>query len=193
MPTATTETITLSIKSLKPSLVFSLACPSTSTISSLKALLAEQNASAPAPELQRWILKGKGMGDDKLLREFTVKNGAVVNLMIVKPAAGSLSNDEPAVPALTLTSESQKPSISVAIPAVEPTPAPSHRDIVLASPALWVDTLALLRKHFGASDEGERAAAATFESWLSSSMDKISASDKAMIREKTGISVMGGL
>jgi hypothetical protein len=144
-------------------------------------------------EQQRWILKGKAMGDDKLLREFAVKDGDVVNLMITKAIVPiAKASDEPEVPELTLT-DSTKPSISIAIPAVASTAsAATPYDQVISSPELWVETLAMLRKHFGGTEEGEHNAATTFEAWLSASIHHISASDKAMIREKT-LSAMGGV
>lgn len=133
------------------------------------------------------------MGDDKLLREFAVKDGDVVNLMITKAAAVVAKvSDEPEVPELTLT-DSTKPSISIVVaPVVPALPLATPYDHVISSPNLWIETLATLRKHFGGTEEGEHNAATTFEAWLSASMNHISASDKAMIREQT-LSAMGGV
>lgn len=136
------------------------------------------------------------MGDDKLIREFAIKDGAVVNLMITKAVAKTEEDgDEP--PSITLTtggSGSGSPKLSLAIPATPVTaPAKLPADVVISSPALWIDVLALLRSQFADSPEGERNAVSTWESWLSASIDRISASDKALIRERAKVSAMGGL
>ncbi|GAA5989457.1 hypothetical protein JCM10908_000482 [Rhodotorula pacifica] len=84
---------TLTLKSLKPPLALPLSASPTSTIGDLKAQLAREHAGkAPSPEKQRWILKGKAMGDNKLLKEFAVApppGETVINLMITKAAATS--------------------------------------------------------------------------------------------------------
>lgn len=120
------DTVQLTIKSLKPPLTFTLSAAPTATIVSLKQQLADSQSSkgAPAVEGQRWILKGKSMGDTKLLKEFNVQDGAVINLMVTKSSvalppptasttstanAGTSSDDPeevstaPAVPSLTLS------------------------------------------------------------------------------------------
>ena len=100
-----TETVyNLTIKSLKPPLALALAASPTATIGDLKARLAEQYpGQAPAAETQRWILKGKAMGDNKLLKEFAVApKDTVINLMITKaapPSAPSLRSPAPAAAA----------------------------------------------------------------------------------------------
>lgn len=134
------------------------------------------------------------MGDDKLLREFGVKNGDVVNLMISKAApataSASTTSDEPVVPPLTLTeptSALSKPLESVVLPVGA---AQSHSDKVIASPAFWIDVLALLRRQFGNTVEGERNAVSTWETWLTGSLPRISPSEKAMIRQQTGLLAM---
>jgi len=135
--TTADNTIELTIKSLKPPLTFTLSASPTSTISSLKQQLADSNQSkgAPGAESQRWILKGKSMGDSKLLKEFNVQDGAVINLMINKstpappPPPSTSTSDDPAesqagsssttgVPSLTLSEPSSTPSSSNPPPAV---------------------------------------------------------------------------
>lgn len=123
------------------------------------------------------------MGDGKLLREFAVEDGAVVNLMV---KAG--------IPELTLTTDAvsadpRTPALSLVIP---PTPLAIVSDSnPFSSPALWVEAHGLLRRHFG----DDNKAAVAFEAWLSGSMaaGSISASEKAKIREATGLSAMGGV
>lgn len=55
----------------------------TDTIAQIKAQLAAV-PSAPPVDAQRLLLKGKALADAKLLREYAVKDGDTVNLM-VKP------------------------------------------------------------------------------------------------------------
>lgn len=80
----------LTIKCAKPHLSLELSASATATIGDLKASLARTYPDrAPAPDAQRWILKGKSMGDNKLLKEFNVQDGTVVNLMVTKSAAAA--------------------------------------------------------------------------------------------------------
>lgn len=122
------------------------------------------------------------MGDAKLLREFAVEEGAVVNLMIKASV----------VPDVTVTTGDSDdpqtvPALSIEIPA-EPTTDPFATK--LSSPQLWIDAYALLQKQFGTEGvEAQRV----WELWLEGSLSHISASDKALIRERVGITAMGGL
>ncbi|GAA5867276.1 hypothetical protein JCM8547_003144 [Rhodosporidiobolus lusitaniae] len=109
------ETISLTVKSLKPPLSFTLSARPTSTIADLKAQLAKSESAAPPPEAQRWILKGKAMGDSKLLKEFPVEAGSTINLMVTKVASPSPS---PAPPAASSSSTSDDPSDAHAVPAL---------------------------------------------------------------------------
>ncbi|KAI5475496.1 hypothetical protein MNV49_001310 [Pseudohyphozyma bogoriensis] len=202
--TSSTELINLTLKSLKPPLVFTLAAAPTSTILSLKHQLSAAEPTAPPPESQRWILKGKALGDGKLLKEFEVKDGAVVNLMIkagsaaATPAATTpaMEVDEPAVPALTIstptsstdpTSTSPKPALHIET-AFAPSPStPAHPG---AEPELWIEAYELLKKHFGGD---EKKAVEGWEGWLGASQAWFTPAQKALIREKVGISAMGGV
>lgn len=160
MPAAD-ETVKLTVKSLKPALSFTLAARPTATVADLKKQLAAAEVDAPAPEQQRWILKGKAMGDGKLLREFEVQDGAVVNLMITKapaPAAAvaassssaststaAASPSSPGVPSLTLSepstsSSSNPPQVSLAkdldaLPLSTSSTSPAHPEHAGLSPA----------------------------------------------------------
>ena len=59
----------------------------TDTIQAIKAQLASE-AGAPPADVQRLLLKGKALADAKLLKEYDVKDGDTVNLM-VKPGFAS--------------------------------------------------------------------------------------------------------
>lgn len=71
------------IKSLKPLKTYTLAVQSSDTIADIKSYLASQ-PRAPPVDVQRLLLKGKALADAKLLREYNIKDGDTVNLM-VKP------------------------------------------------------------------------------------------------------------
>ncbi|GAA5907865.1 ubiquitin family protein [Sporobolomyces salmoneus] len=161
---ASDEQIQLTIKSSKPPLTFTISASPTSTILSLKQQLADSHSSkgAPAAEGQRWILKGKSMGDQKLLKEFSVQDGAVINLMVTKtvppPSSSSATttttNDDPeeataqAVPSLTLSEPSASESSSSQTTAtMKPTisldnlPPPSHTNASVHSSAAYRDRI----------------------------------------------------
>ncbi|GJN89376.1 hypothetical protein Rhopal_002356-T1 [Rhodotorula paludigena] len=123
------QTVALTVKSIKPALTFSLAARPTATIADLKAQLyaAEQGKGAPTPEAQRWILKGKAMGDTKLLKEFAVEDGTVVNLMVTKPTAPAASSapapsSTPAAP--SLVPAASVPALTLSEPGASTPPAP---------------------------------------------------------------------
>lgn len=77
------EPIPLTIKSLKPALVFELNCSPTSTIAELKQQLIKSNSTAPSIDTQRWLYKGKALADNKLLKEYdSIKPNETIHLMI---------------------------------------------------------------------------------------------------------------
>lgn len=73
--------INITFKSTKPPQLFTLAVQPTDTVSEVKALLASQ-PNAPPTEAQRLLLKGKALADAKLLKEYGVKEGDTINLML---------------------------------------------------------------------------------------------------------------
>ncbi|KAG2117263.1 uncharacterized protein F5147DRAFT_671956 [Suillus discolor] len=73
--------ISITFKSTKPPQSFTLAVQPTDTVSEVKALLASQ-PNAPPAEAQRLLLKGKALADAKLLKEYGVKEGDTINLML---------------------------------------------------------------------------------------------------------------
>ncbi|THH26395.1 hypothetical protein EUX98_g7794 [Antrodiella citrinella] len=75
--------IDITIKSTKPAQSYSLSVQSTDTIATIKSQLASRPGAPPA-DVQRLLLKGKALADGKLLKEYDVKEGDTVNLM-VKP------------------------------------------------------------------------------------------------------------
>ncbi|KZT25690.1 hypothetical protein NEOLEDRAFT_1064568 [Neolentinus lepideus HHB14362 ss-1] len=79
----THSSITITFKSIKPPKSYTLSVSPTDSISSIKAQLAAE-ATAPPADAQRLLLKGKALADNKLLREYSVRDGDTINLM-VKP------------------------------------------------------------------------------------------------------------
>lgn len=80
---SSSDTIELNFKVTKPAFTFNLVVSPTDTISSIKEQLSTQPGAPPA-EAQRLLLRGKALADNKLLREYPVKKGDTVNL-ILKP------------------------------------------------------------------------------------------------------------
>ncbi|KAG2041243.1 ubiquitin family-domain-containing protein [Suillus americanus] len=79
--TPSAASISITFKSTKPPQSFTLAVQPTDTVSEVKALLASQ-PNAPPAEAQRLLLKGKALADAKLLKEYVVKEGDTINLML---------------------------------------------------------------------------------------------------------------
>ncbi|GAA5960751.1 hypothetical protein JCM3765_007320 [Sporobolomyces pararoseus] len=219
---ASDDKIQLTIKSLKPPLTFEISASPTSTIHSLKQQLADSHGSkgAPGVEGQRWILKGKSMGDQKLLKEFNVQDGAVINLMVTKTAAvpttTKSSSDDPeeataqAVPSLTLsepsastssssdsTASTTKPSISLDnLPPASPSSASAHSSAAyrerIQQPELWEEIRSLLEKRFEGVENKDAECQQAWEAMLGGCQEWIDPGKKALIREKVGYSAMGG-
>ncbi|KAJ3719047.1 hypothetical protein DFJ43DRAFT_1042816 [Lentinula guzmanii] len=84
-PGSSSVTINLLIKSTKPPITYTLSgIHPTDTIAAIKQHLSSTNPTAPTPDAQRLLLKGKALADTKLLKEYPVKDGDTINLM-VKP------------------------------------------------------------------------------------------------------------
>jgi len=102
-----TPGINITFKSIKPPASYSLSVHPTDTISTLKSQLANSHPSAPPSDAQRLLLKGKALADNKLVKEYSIKDGDVINLM-VKPG----TNWDPSnpIPRPTNTTFSPSPS-----------------------------------------------------------------------------------
>lgn len=118
---SSSEPIPLTIKSLKPALVFNLNCSPTSTIAELKQQLIKSNSStAPSIDSQRWLYKGKALADNKLLKEYdTIKANETIHLMIkastttpssVLTAPNPSESDDPTTPKANVLSSSTSDS-----------------------------------------------------------------------------------
>ncbi|KAF9525074.1 hypothetical protein CPB83DRAFT_860246 [Crepidotus variabilis] len=95
---SSSASLSLVFKSLKPPATYTLSVQPTDTIATIKTQLATL-PSAPPSDAQRLLLKGKALADGKLLREYTIKDGDTLNL-VVKPGF----NWDPSAPSAT-TSE----------------------------------------------------------------------------------------
>ncbi|KAK7676400.1 hypothetical protein QCA50_011465 [Cerrena zonata] len=81
--TSAAGAVKLTFKSLKPAQSYTLSVSLADTIAVIKSQLANE-AGAPPADVQRLLLKGKALADAKLLKEYDVKDGDTLNLM-VKP------------------------------------------------------------------------------------------------------------
>ncbi|KAF5380248.1 hypothetical protein D9757_008231 [Collybiopsis confluens] len=116
-------TLNLTIKSTKPPVTYALAgIHPTDTIAAIKQHLFATHPTAPAPDAQRLLLKGKALADNKLLKEYTVNDGDTINLM-VKPGvewnAASVASPVPK------SATSQTPQLSSNSSLLEGTPTSS--------------------------------------------------------------------
>ncbi|KAI0701074.1 hypothetical protein BC835DRAFT_1411677 [Cytidiella melzeri] len=99
--------ISITVKSTKPAWTYTLSCHPTDTIATIKTSLASL-PGAPSADSQRLLLKGKVLSDAKLLKEYDIKDGDTVNLMVRSgslwnPSATTSSPTESTPPAITTT------------------------------------------------------------------------------------------
>ncbi|KAH9478630.1 hypothetical protein JR316_0009087 [Psilocybe cubensis] len=99
---SSSASLSVTFKSLKPPFAVTLPVHPTDTISAVKLLIAAQPHAPPA-DAQRLLLKGKALADNKLLKEYTIKDGDTVNL-VCKPGVNwdpTAPTPTPAPPATT--------------------------------------------------------------------------------------------
>lgn len=95
---ADSAVIALTFKSLKPALTYSHPISLTDTILSIKEELHTLHPNdVPTAENQRLLLKGKALADQKLLKEYNIKEGDTVNLMFKAPPPVKQTADVPLV------------------------------------------------------------------------------------------------
>ena len=121
------------IKSLKPLKTYTLAVQSSDTIADIKSYLASQSG-APPVDVQRLLVKGKALADAKLLKEYNIRDGDTVNLM-VKPGYDwnqpaerpklEIPAPEPEPPSVTLEPEATGPGRHRRVPSVILSPSPN--------------------------------------------------------------------
>lgn len=76
------DIISITVKSLKPSLTFPVKAHITDSVADLKQLVSSSTSSAPPASAQRLLLKGKALADAKLLKEYDLQDGATVHVML---------------------------------------------------------------------------------------------------------------
>ncbi|KII87788.1 hypothetical protein PLICRDRAFT_42284 [Plicaturopsis crispa FD-325 SS-3] len=208
---STSDSITITFKSAKPPQSFKLPVQPTDTIAAIKSLIATQ-PNAPPASSQRLLLKGKALSDAKLLKEYDVKDGDTVNLM-VKPGEATAS---PTINTPPPDSTPSKPSKHQRIPSVVLSPSPSASsplnepkplDITLTldvppapldshstyhttivDPTYWLKLHDFLKSQF----LNEHDALLAFEDYLRASKGMLSANEVAKIRDEVGVVGMAG-
>jgi ubiquitin-like protein 4 len=123
--------IQITFKSTKPPKSYTLSVQPTDPISSIKSQLAATESGAPPSDAQRLLLRGKVLADNKLLKEYQVRDGDTVNLM-VKPGF----DWDPSKPSNTTTTTTTTMSDSAlsTSPAPSPVDSPSKPHVQLSIP-----------------------------------------------------------
>ena len=184
---------------------FCITASTLDPISHLKELVSKSSTSAPCPDSQRLLLKGKALVDSKLVKEYPIEDGSVLTLML-KPSttsttptpASTSSKPESNVqsrgpPALTITTETNNiPNEAVpvtdgdiSVPPSGPPPqvcsAEFHRTI--SDPKYWQRLHALCVSDFTFEDDADAA----WETFLVSMKGRLSAGEAAKIRDVVGV------
>ncbi|KAI0034663.1 hypothetical protein K488DRAFT_44989 [Vararia minispora EC-137] len=126
--------LSVSFKSSKPPFAATLDISPADSIASIKAHIAAQ-PDAPPAEAQRLLLRGKALSDTKLAKDYDIRPGDTVNIM-VKPGfapAPPLVAPKPTQPAdssLALPTDAPRKRSHGRIPSVvlSPSPSPSTDD-----------------------------------------------------------------
>jgi len=141
---ATTDIISVTFKVSKPAKSFTLPVSTADPISAIKIALASQPGAPPA-DAQRLLLRGKALADGKLLREYPVKSGDTINLMLrpgfewnweAPPVTPAKGKDKEVDPSMQLDPDSRSRSVSRTpshsrIPSVVLSPSPSSPSLTM--------------------------------------------------------------
>lgn len=120
--------ISVTFKSTKPVQSYTLDVQPTDTIAQIKAQLAAV-PGAPPTDVQRLLLKGKALADAKLLREYAVKDGDTVNLMVKPGFLWDPTNVPPPPP------KEEKGEDIVLLPSPEPRRGHGRTPSIVLSPS----------------------------------------------------------
>ncbi|KAF7316455.1 Ubiquitin-like protein [Mycena indigotica] len=129
--------LSLTFKSLKPAASYTIAVHPTDTIAAVKAALSSQPGGPPV-DAQRLLLKGKALADAKLVKEYPIKDGDTVNLVLktVAPAPTITASSTPPtmdpgkLPTLSLDPPAQTSARKhQRIPSVVLSPSPSSETV----------------------------------------------------------------
>jgi len=218
---ASSEPLTLTFKSLKPPVSYTIVVHLTDTIAAVKARLAGQ-PSGPPVETQRLLLKGKALADAKLLKEYSIKDGDTVNLALktlpTTPPMATESAPAAQPPSIHLASPTPtQPRKHQRIPSVVLSPSPSSEtsgagsggDIMLtldaATESLPASELSSYHATIAQPEYWERLLAylrsefkndadaqVAFEDYLRASKGSLTAHEIAKIRDHVGVIGMAG-
>ncbi|KAG8907633.1 hypothetical protein FRB99_003095 [Tulasnella sp. 403] len=121
--------ISIVVKSTKPSLSFPLTVNSTDTIAQIKELLAKEHPRAPPANIQRLLLKGKVLSDNKLLKEYPIASSiatpTIITLM-TKPGSTWTGEEKSATTAPVESAIVTTEPESFAQPSPTRLPPPAH-------------------------------------------------------------------
>ncbi|RDX51782.1 ubiquitin-domain-containing protein [Lentinus brumalis] len=137
---APTGSVSVTFKSTKPVQAYTLDVQPTDTIAQIKAQLSAVPGAPPA-DAQRLLLKGKALADGKLLREYAVKDGDTINLMVKPGFDWDPSKTAPAAPvsapAPSASPSTAEPESVTLLPSPEPKTRGGHGRIpsVVLSPS----------------------------------------------------------
>jgi len=204
------DTINITVKSLKPPLTFSISTSPTDSVSQLKSLVSSSTESAPPASAQRLLVKGKALADHKLLQEYGLTDGATVHLVLKagweKEVASTAAEEaplrasSPGVPALTISvidddrpsTPSERPitAADISVPPLGPQPqiTSEHYHTVLADPEFWVKIYDLCKSSFTSVDDADGC----WQTFLEGHMAHLSAGEIAKIKDVVGVTGMGG-
>ncbi|WWC87550.1 uncharacterized protein L201_002440 [Kwoniella dendrophila CBS 6074] len=217
--TPSQDSVTVTIKCLKPSLTLPITANLTDTVTDLKSQIAKSSSSAPSVDSQRLLLKGKALTDTKLLKEYDIKDGATIHLMVklvtssapsTELKANELTSNEatfpppssssPAPPALTITTsidESSNPGTSMPLTNIDSAAPPLGPQPQVSSSSFHntiSDPQFWQKIHALCVSEFplEDEADAAWETFLISMKGRLSAGEAAKIRDVVGVTGMGG-
>ena len=137
------DTISVTFKVTKPAKTFTLPVSTADPISAVKTALASQPGAPPA-DAQRLLLRGKALADGKLLKEYPIKSGDTINLMLrpgfewnwEAPSTPMKGKDADGDVSMRLEPEVRRKSVSRTpshsrIPSVVLSPSPSSTSLPL--------------------------------------------------------------
>ncbi|KAF8069126.1 hypothetical protein FPV67DRAFT_1414365 [Lyophyllum atratum] len=121
---SSSASVSVTFKSLKPPASFTISVQPTDSIAAVKTQLAAQ-PSAPPADAQRLLLKGKALADAKLLKEYNVKDGDTINL-VLKPGS-DWDPTKPTIPTVTASPSPDPMASSHSLSIASPAPSGSRR------------------------------------------------------------------
>lgn len=199
--------VKLTVKSLKPALTLSVDAKLSESVADLKQAVTA--AGGPPAEAQRLLLKGKALADTKLLMEYELTDGAVINLIAKAappPAAAAPApsqvpttpvtrkGGDKAAPPPSLTITTDAPGAEATDMRYDLTPEPpspvsgASFHSTLSSPSFWQKIHALCQEEF----MNEAEADTVVDTFLVAVKSRISANEAALIRDTIGVAGMGG-